>query len=895
VTGQNISHYEVLEKLGEGGMGVVYKARDSHLKRFVALKVLPPEKVADAERKHRFVQEARSASALNHPNIITVYDIDQSDGVDFIAMEYVEGKTLDELIGRQGLTLNQALKCSIQIADALAKAHGAGIVHRDLKPGNVMVTGDGRVKVLDFGLAKLTEPAWVRSEDSTLTGRPSTETGLIVGTVSYMSPEQAEGKKVDARSDIFSFGSLLYEMLTGRRPFRRDSPALTLAAVLHLEPPPLPASVGPGLAAIVAHCLEKEPGNRFQSAHDLAFALRSDSGTSLVIAPPRPPSRSRRRTGLHAAGLGAVALAGMLAGAWLLQGPAIDVSKHRYSPIVVAGHIRPISEGGGTGAQLPVWSPDAKSIVYSTAGLRLQRLDGFESVRLTTEGVHPFFSADGSRIYYLVSAQTSRELWSVSVAGGTPERVLSDLGGFGPLLDGAAASRDGKTLVVVRPLKAGDDEMSVWVSSPPGAPPRPYPASPSGRNLARAFLRFSPDGSKLLVMLASYGQPVEWWLLQWPPSTAARRNTVRRLFENAPRTAFGTSADWLSDNRHLIASLVEEGDLGGPLWIADTVTGTWRRITPGPLAYAFPTVSHDGRVLFNTPKQEEHAIEIPLDGSPIRALLAGLRREQYPCWSPVAEQVLFVTDQRGEPEIWLASRKEGWQRPVVTQRDFPPDPGRRQFLSPVFSPDGTRIAYTSKGAIWVSPVAGGPPVRICDGYCVTWSPDGAWLAFVTNPRANTTALMKVRVGLPQDAVPIRSSVGRSLPRWSPDGKWISVQLSEGFGVISPDGTRTRVLYKGALDWGSACGWSRDGSTLFLAYLTPQGRVLSAFDIATGAERRVRDLGLLHFSYYAMHSAGLSPSPDGKSLAASTWSVRFEPWVLDGLEPPRSFWARLFDR
>jgi Tol biopolymer transport system component len=300
-------------------------------------------------------------------------------------------------------------------------------------------------------------------------------------------------------------------------------------------------------------------------------------------------------------------------------------------------------------------------------------------------------------------------------------------------------------------------------------------------------------------------------------------------------------------------------------------------------------------VLFNIPKQEEHAIEIPLDGSPIRPLLAGLRREQYPSWSPVAEQVLFVTDQRGEPEIWLASRKEGWQRPVVTQRDFPPDPGRRQFLSPVFSPDGTRIAYTSKGAIWVSPVAGGPPVRICDGYCVTWSPDGAWLAFVTNPRANTTALMKVRVGLPQDAVPIRSSVGRSLPRWSPDGKWISVQLSEGFGVISPDGTRTRVLYKGALDWGSACGWSRDGSTLFLAYLTPQGRVLSAFDVATGAERRVRDLGPLHFSYYAIHSAGLSPSPDGKSLAGSTWSVRFEPWVLDGLEPPRSFWARLFGR
>src|ERR1019366_1835717 len=167
--GRTISHYEVINKLGEGGMGVVYKARDSHLKRYVALKVLPPEKVTDPQRKQRFVQEARSASALNHPNIVTIHDIDQSDGVDFIVMEYVEGRTLDELIGRKGLKLDEALQCAIQIADALAGAHVAGIVHRDLKPGNVMVTGDGRVKVLDFGLAKLTEAAPLSSEDSTLT------------------------------------------------------------------------------------------------------------------------------------------------------------------------------------------------------------------------------------------------------------------------------------------------------------------------------------------------------------------------------------------------------------------------------------------------------------------------------------------------------------------------------------------------------------------------------------------------------------------------------------------------------------------------------------------------------------------------------------------------------
>ncbi|HSB14933.1 MAG TPA: serine/threonine-protein kinase, partial [Bryobacteraceae bacterium] len=223
MTGRAISHYQILEKLGEGGMGVVYKARDTHLDRFVALKVLPPEKVADPERKRRFVQEAKAASALNHPNIITIHDIDQVDGIDFISMELVAGKTLDRLIPRHGMRLNEVLKCAVQIADAVAAAHGAGIVHRDLKPGNVMVTDKGQVKILDFGLAKLTDTADGSDELEMRTLRdgdaPRTVEGRIVGTVAYMSPEQAQGKKVDARSDIFSFGSLLYEMVTGHLPF----------------------------------------------------------------------------------------------------------------------------------------------------------------------------------------------------------------------------------------------------------------------------------------------------------------------------------------------------------------------------------------------------------------------------------------------------------------------------------------------------------------------------------------------------------------------------------------------------------------------------------------------------------------------------------------------------
>ena len=217
VVGRTIAHYRVLEKLGQGGMGVVYKARDTHLDRLVALKLLPPEHTADPERKRRFVQEAKAASALNHPHIVTVHDVATADGVDFIVMECVSGRTLGQTIGRKGLKLPDVLRSGTQIASALAAAHEAGIVHRDLKPGNVMITDRGLVKVLDFGLAKLTEP--VSAVGTAMTGQPETQIGTIVGTAAYMSPEQAEGKAVDARSDIFSFGSVLYEMTTGRPAF----------------------------------------------------------------------------------------------------------------------------------------------------------------------------------------------------------------------------------------------------------------------------------------------------------------------------------------------------------------------------------------------------------------------------------------------------------------------------------------------------------------------------------------------------------------------------------------------------------------------------------------------------------------------------------------------------
>ena len=306
--GATLGHYKITERIGAGGMGVVFKAQDLHLDRFVALKILPPEKVADPERKRRFVQEAKAASALNHPNIVTIHDITQESGTYFIVMEYVEGKTLDQRIGRRGLRLNDALDYAVQIADALSKAHLAGIIHRDLKPTNIMVNQDGVIKILDFGLAKLTEQVQADESSNTASvdaeGRVLTEEGVIFGTLAYMSPEQAEGKKVDARSDIFSLGSVMYEMVTGQKAFRGMSRMSTLSAILHEQPKPVStvAQIVPSdLEHMLTKALEKDKDLRYQSAQELLADLRRlkrDLSSDATAKSKRslssdPPSRPR--------------------------------------------------------------------------------------------------------------------------------------------------------------------------------------------------------------------------------------------------------------------------------------------------------------------------------------------------------------------------------------------------------------------------------------------------------------------------------------------------------------------------------------------------------------------------------------------------------------------------
>ena len=404
MTGQRLLHYEIVGKLGEGGMGVVYKARDTHLDRFVAIKVLPPEKVADPDRKRRFALEAKAASALNHPNIITIYDIDNAGGNDFIAMEYVAGKTLAESIGRKGLPLVEVLKYAVQVSDALGAAHAAGIVHRDLKPANIMITEKGLVKVLDFGLAKLTESAPSSESAITQTVQPRTDQGVIVGTMAYMSPEQAEGKKLDARSDIFSFGVVLYEMVTGRRPFTGDTGPSTMAAILAKEPVPpssLVSEVPFELERAVLRCLRKDPQRRWQTMPDLQVALQDvqdelESGvvSAVAVAPARRATRMRMLAGV----LGLVlVLAAAAVGWWLLRSSATPVS-YQMERLTF----------DGAAALSPAISPDGNLIAYASdlSGsfrLYLRQYGARQAIRLTgqeSKDWYPCFSPDGLKLVY---------------------------------------------------------------------------------------------------------------------------------------------------------------------------------------------------------------------------------------------------------------------------------------------------------------------------------------------------------------------------------------------------------------------------------------------------------------------------------------------------------------
>jgi serine/threonine protein kinase len=499
VIGQTLDRYRIESKLGEGGMGVVYKAHDTHLDRTVAIKVLPHDKVSDPERKQRFVQEAKAASALNHPNIVTVHDIRSDAGVDFIVMEYAGARTLDQVISAKGLGITQSLRYGAQIADALARAHEAGIIHRDLKPSNVIVTDDNRVKVLDFGLAKLFEPSARAAEARTQT-TPLTDAGMVVGTAAYMSPEQAEGREVDARSDIFSFGTVLYEMVTGRRPFVGDSNLSVMAKILNEDPAPprgVVASISSDVERTILRCLRKDPARRYQTMADLKVALddlAADSAAGLPAQTPAARGSRRWRWALAASVLIVViAYAG-----WQASPSRESVTPMRALPLA--------SLSGLT--RSPSFSPDGNQVAFAWTGsdgnnpdIYVQQIGAGAPLRLTTNpgnDYSPTWSPDGRWIAFLRGEGEGRrhELRLVPPLGG-PERKLTEIQPRGFLRAVTLAwCPDSSCIVVTDSIGAGRPDALFVVSLDSGEK-RPL-TSPQDSLFADSDPAISPDGKWLV-------------------------------------------------------------------------------------------------------------------------------------------------------------------------------------------------------------------------------------------------------------------------------------------------------------------------------------------------------------------------------------------------------------
>src|ERR1700728_4022721 len=492
-SGSRLGPYEISAAIGAGGMGEVYRARDTQLGRNVAIKVLPSFLSADPDRLRRFEQEARAAAALNHPNILVVFQLGTHDGVPYLVSELLEGSTLREPLQRGALPIRKAIDYGVQIARGLAAAHEKGIVHRDLKPENVFVTKDGRVKILDFGLARLL-PQRGEVEVNAPTLSDLTDPGTVMGTVGYMSPEQVSGKPADHRADIFAFGAILYEMLTGNRAFQKPTSAETMTAILNEDPPGVAQLVPlspPAVQRVIHRCLEKNPEQRFQSASDLAFALEalSDSGSVTAAVPASPARASQLRRGALAAGLTVVVL---------LLGAGLIFVRTRKSPGPAAPEYLQLTNFADS-AVAPALSPDGRMLAFLRGDstfvghgeIYVKLVPDGEPVQLTHDGLAKMgplaFSPDGSRIAYTVGVADS---WTVPVLGGASSHWLTvgtpswiATGGGQPRIMFSAGTGEGIHMGIFTATESRADQRQVYLPNDvTGMAHRSY-LSPDGRSV----------------------------------------------------------------------------------------------------------------------------------------------------------------------------------------------------------------------------------------------------------------------------------------------------------------------------------------------------------------------------------------------------------------------------
>jgi len=874
-------------------MGEVYRANDARLGREVAIKILPASFCRDPDRLRRFEQEARAAGALNHPNIVAVYDIGTQEDTPYLVMELLEGSTLRVRLQGGALSPRKAVDIAAQIARGLAAAHEKKIIHRDLKPDNVFLCRDGRAKILDFGLAKQTGTEAGEATVTDLRLEQQTKPGVVLGTAGYMAPEQVRGEKADARSDVFSFGAVLYEMLSGQRAFEGKTAADRAIAILKEDPPDLLTrneNIPVALNRIVCHCLEKNPEERFQSARDLAFHLESTSSISdsgATVASRLPRSRLAGSTYWLIALVATVVLA---AAAWWFGGRAGPTA----NPVTFVR----LTDFVGL-EESPAFSPDGKSVAFvsDSTGSRqvwIQLLAGGPPLQIThSSGAHlePRWSQDSASIIYFTpppEGDAQGDLWEVSALGGAP-RVLASA------LSGADVSHDGRHLTFFR---LNGRKMELVVADRDASNARVVMQAVTTFSYRQP--RWSPDDASIAYLHSQENWADDIYLV----SSSGR---VPRRLTNEATLMSGLA--WSPDNSHLIYSTARGSTLlylpTQHLWSIAESGGEPRQLTFGDAGDESPDVDRDGRVLVSRKHMQFDIWKFPVEGDPAENVRRAVRvtkqtgQIQTPALDPTDRELTYLSDSGGHGNLWVLPLDGGQARQIT----FEKDPGLIMGV-PVWSPDGNLITFATGrlsgeargvGYWLVHPDGSDLHLLVPLGSWATWSGDSKWLYYSESSPVKSTGsfrLMKVPLngGTP---VVVRTDNARG-PAVASDGSalYYVVPLQNLNGSLDyelrvarpedgPSILLTRISGERSPLWqGLQPVLSKDGKWLVMPLDDAWGTNIWVASTADGKLRRITDFG----QERTFIARRVSWSADGKSVFAAVGKGDADIVQIDGLRP-----------